>query len=113
MYPVVVYSSYHGTYLGSSVSKVCGTCKLYEHYSFWSHGRKKNFTKDCLQLDFLLSSEDTASQLALLRQYSQLPVLGALPFSTFAASYNRRFNYHSVYPEFGDDELPKVKRQKK
>ena len=94
--PVVIYSSYRGTYLGSCVTKVCQRCKLYEHYGYWSHGRKKHFTKGSLQLDFLLSTEDTAFKFALLQQYAQLLVLGALPFSTFAASYNRRFNYQNV-----------------
>lgn len=110
--PIVIYSSYHGTYLGSRITKVCQKCKLYEHYGYWTCDGKKHFTEDTLQLDFLLSTEDTAFELALLRQHAHLLVLGAVPFSTFAAYYNRRFGYCS-----GDSEelgqQPKVKRMKK
>ena len=87
VHPVVIYSLYHGTYLGSCVTKVCRKCKLYEHYGYWSHGKKKHFTNESLQSEFLLSTEDTAFEFALLQQYAHLLVLGALPFSTFAASY--------------------------
>ena len=113
VHPAVIYGSYRGTYLGSRVTKVCRRCKLYEHYGYWSHGRKKHFTNESLQLDFLLSTEDTAFEFALLRQYAQLLVLGALPFSTFAASYNRRFYYHHVDPQGCEDDHSKVKRLKK
>ena len=110
---MVIYSSYRGTYLGSCVTKVCQRCKVYEHYGYWSHGRKKHFTKDSLQLEFLLSTKDTAFEFAFLHQYSQLLILGALPFSTFAASYNRRFNYRTVDQEFCGDDHPKVKTLKR
>ena len=113
VHPVVIYSLHRGTYLGSCVTKVCRRCKAYEHYGYWTHGRKKQFTKESLELDFLLSTEDTAFEFALLRQYAQLLILGALPFSTFAASYNRRFNYHNVDPEVCENDHPKVKRLKK
>ena len=76
--PVVIFSSYRGTYLGSCVTKVCRRCKVYEHYGYWTHGRKKHFTKDNLQLEFLLSTEDTAFEFAFLHQYSQFLISGAL-----------------------------------
>ena len=74
---------------------------------------KNTLRKTAFSWVFLLSTEDTAFELALLRQYSQLLVLGALPFSTFAASYNRQFNYSSGDPEFCEGDHPKVKRLKK
>ena len=43
--------------------------------------------------EFLLSFEDTAVDLSLLRQFANLLVVGAVPFSTYAKSYNRRFGY--------------------
>ena len=112
VHPVVIYSLYRGTYLGSCITKVCRKCKLYEHYGYWSHGKKKHFTNESLQLEFLLSTEDTAFEFSLLQQYAHLLVLGALPFSTFAASYNRLFNYHNVDPEVCEVH-PRVKRLKK
>ena len=46
VHPVVIYSLYRGTFLGSCVTKVCRKCKLYEHYGYWSHGKKKHFTNE-------------------------------------------------------------------
>ena len=112
VHPVVIYSLHRGTYLGSCVTKVCRKCKLYEHYGYWSHGKKKHFINESLHLEFLFSTEDTAFEFALLQQYAQLLVLGALPFSTFAASYNRRFKYHNLDLEVGEGH-PRVKRLKK
>ena len=50
-----------------------------------------NFIHDTCNLEYLLSTEDTAFEMGrLLQKYTNLLVLGALPFSTFTASYNRR-----------------------
>ena len=49
--------------------------------------------ENALKKEFLLSSEDTPFQLSLLKQCSNLLIVGAVPFSTFANSYNRRFGY--------------------
>ena len=43
--------------------------------------------------EFLLSSEDTAFQMDVLAEYNNLLVIGTVSFSTYAASYNRRFQY--------------------
>ena len=59
-HPVVVYHSERGTYLGSRLTKVCRVCKIYEHYGYYSIEGKKHFDNSCLQLPFLLSTEDTA-----------------------------------------------------
>ena len=43
-----------------------------------------------------MSSEDTAFQMDVLAKYDNLLVIGAVLFSTYAASYNRRFQYSKV-----------------
>ena len=91
---VVIYDEHRGTYLGSRVTKNCNTCKVHEHYGYWTTSGKRQFETDCLENDFLLSSEDTAVGLSLIRQCTNLLIVGAVAFSTYAKSYNRRFGYH-------------------
>ena len=110
VHPVVVYSNQIGTYLGCRVTKWCKKCKIYEHYGFWTEGKKKHYNPECLSLDFILSSEDTAFDNTLIKECSNLLVIGAVPFRTFAASYNRRFDYPKQTEE---DMKPKVKRMKR
>ena len=90
---VVIYHSERGTYLGSRVTKNCRNCKVYEHYGFWTDDGVKHIDAGCLDKEFILSSEDTAFHLSLIRQCASLLNVGAVPFSAFASSYNRRFNY--------------------
>lgn len=109
-HPIVIYSAHRGTYLGSRITKYCRNCKLYEHYGYYTSGSNKHYSEDALQLDYLLSTEDTAFEMTFLQDYANLLFLGALPFSTYAASYNRRFGY---YQTSNADGRPKVKRMKK
>ena len=90
---VTIYHSERGSYLGSRVTKFCWKCKIYEHYGFWTENAIKHVDVNCLDNEFLLSSEDTAFHMSLMRQCASLLVVGAVPFSTFATSYNRRFGY--------------------
>ena len=60
-----VYDEHRGTYLGSRVTKNCNTCKVHEHYGYWTTSGKRQFETDCLENDFLSSSEDTAVGLDL------------------------------------------------
>ena len=90
---VVFYLSEYRSYLGCRLTKLCRKCKIYEHYGFWTCNGKKYFDNRCLQNKFLLSTEDTAFDMSLIRQCSSLLIVGAKPFSTFTASYNRRFGY--------------------
>lgn len=93
VHAVVIYHSERGTYLGSRVTKFCRKCKVYEHYGFWTEDGIKHVDTTCLENEFLLSSEDTAFHMSLIRQCASLLVVGAVPFSTFASSYNQRFGY--------------------
>lgn len=58
-----------------------------------------------------MSSEDTAFQMDVLAQCSNLLVMGAVLFSTYAASYNRRFQYSKMAITNAID--AKVKRMKR
>ena len=79
---VVVYHEQRGSYLGSRVTRCCRTCKVYEHYCYWTQEGKRHFNDDCVSNEFLLSTEHTS-----------FLVVGAVPFATFAQTFNRRFGY--------------------
>lgn len=111
LHPVVIYSCNRGTYLGCRSTKSCRKCKIYEHYGYWTHSGFKHYNSDVLSLPFLLSSEDTAFDVNLLNECSNLLFVGAVPFSTYAASYNRR-NGYSKQPE-SSTEPKKNKRMKR
>ena len=59
---VVIYHEQRGSYLGSRVTKCCRTCKVYEHYCYWTQKGKRHFNDDCVSDEFLLSTEDIAFQ---------------------------------------------------
>ena len=89
--PVIIYSNHQGTYLGSRLTKLCRKCKIYKHHGHWSVDGRRHFNRDSVLSEFLLSSEDTAFQMDVLAEYNNLLVIGAVLFSMYAASYNRRF----------------------
>ena len=91
LHPVVIYSLNKGTYLGCRLTKLCRKCKLHQHYGYSTEGNEKTYAPDVLDLNFMLSSEDTAFDTELLKECSNLLVIGATPFSTYASSYIRRF----------------------
>ena len=109
-HPVIIYSLHRGTYLGSPLSKICRKCKLHQYYGYCTQDRKKLHDQDILAFDFLLSTEDTAFDVQLLKECSNLLIMGAMPLSTYASSYSRRFGYNRTKV---DEELaPTVKRMK-
>ena len=57
-------------------------------------------------MDLLLSLDETAFDMALLRDNANLLVVGAAPFRTFAALYNRRFGYEKVERVNGGNMAP-------
>ena len=83
-------------FLGSRLTKLCRKCKIYEHHGYWSVDGKRHFNRGYVLSEFLLSSEDTAFQMDVLAQCNNILVIGAVPFSTYAASYNRRFQYSKI-----------------
>ncbi|CAB4017095.1 Hypothetical predicted protein [Paramuricea clavata] len=107
---IVIYHIYFGSYLGSRITKWCRKCKIYEHYGYWTEGGNRYFNEDCLEQDFLLTSEETAYHIPLLEECESLLVVGAVPFSTFASSYNRRFKYANLE---SSSRTLKVKRMKR
>ena len=94
-HPIVVYHLTRGTFLGSRITKVCRACKIYEHYGYWTQNGKHIFNEEAWQVEFIMTSEDTVFHTMLFKQYSTLLVLGALPFLTYAASYNQTHGYAS------------------
>ena len=42
---VVIYQEQRGSYLASRVTKCCRTCKIYEHYGYWTQEGKRQ--KSC------------------------------------------------------------------
>ena len=90
---------------------MCRKCKIYEHHGYWSVDGKRHFNRDSVSLEFLLSSEDTAFEMDILVEFSNLLVIGAVPFSTYASSYNRRFQYCKVATTNNLD--ARVKRMKR
>ena len=109
-HPVIVYHTGRGTYIGSRFIKQCRKCQINEHYGYWTIKGQKYYDASTLQLPFLLSTEDTAFDMTLLKECSNLLVVGAVPFSTFSSAYNRRFGYRS---ENKIEELRKPKRMKR
>ena len=57
---------------------------------------KRHFDDSCLSNEFLLSSEDTAIQMALVKQCANFSVVGAVPFATFAQTFNRKVGYEAT-----------------
>lgn len=90
---MIVYHLTRGTYLGSRFAKHCRKCKVQEHYGFYNHNGKRIFDKDCLEKEFLLSTEETAIDINLLRYLDEEIVHGALPFQVKAKVYNSVHGY--------------------
>lgn len=109
---VLIYHSELGSYLGCRMTKHCRKCKIYEHYGFWTCDGNKYFDQHCLKNKYLLSTEDTAFDISLIRQCCSLLIVGAVAFSTFTASYNRRFGYVKRTPETIDCELRQLPRKR-
>ena len=86
-------------------------CKIYKHHGYWSVEGKRHFNRDFLSSEFLLSSEDTSFQMDVLAEISNLLIIGAVPFSTYVSSYNRRFQYSEVATT--NDVDSRVKRMKR
>ena len=69
-----------GTYIGSRFTKKCSKCKIQEHYRFYKRDGKRMFDNDCLTNEFLLTSEDTAIDMTLLKYLDEEEAQGACPF---------------------------------
>jgi hypothetical protein len=93
-HPVVIYDYTKGTFLGCRVVKFCRRCKINEHHGFWTMNGARQFDIDeSLRNEYFLSTEDTAFESNMLKMYANLLIVGALPFSTFCSSYNRKNGY--------------------
>lgn len=87
------YWRHRGTYLGCRVTKPCRKCKIYKHYGYWTVNGQKHYDNTALELKYLQSFKDTAFEMNLLQESSNLLIIGTVPFKTYASSFNRRFCY--------------------
>ena len=85
---LTVYHATRGTYIGCRLMKRCGKCQLYEHYGFWTEGGLKMFDECFWNKEFLLSTEDTAVDMSVLKYFKHEFVMGATSFKMKAAVYN-------------------------
>lgn len=89
---IMVYDLKYGPLAGTRMTKVCRKCKIYEHFGYWTlEGLKHYDREESLNGPYLLTSEETAIDIDLLKDMTNLLIVGAVPFSTYAKSYNRRF----------------------
>ena len=63
----MIYHLERGTYVGTRLTKHCRGCKIHEHYGYWTEDGKKYLDEGCLENDYLVSTEDTAFHVSLLR----------------------------------------------
>lgn len=102
-----------GTYMGCRMTKVCRKCKVYEHHGYWYQNGERYFDSDSLSCDFLLSTEDTTFDMNVLSECGQFLFIGAVPFSTCSANYNRRFKYSKMQSDGNDVVHKGAKRMKR
>ena len=90
---VIVYHLMRVTFLGCRFTKQCATCKVQEHYRHYKKEGKRVFDSDCLQYEYLLSSEETAIDMQMMKYLDQEVVQGAFPFLLKAKVYNSVHGY--------------------
>ena len=96
---VVVYHLTRGTYLGCRFTKKCTKCKTQEHYGHYKKAGKRVFDTECLENEFLLSTEDTAIDMHILKYVDQEVVQGACLFLLKAKVYNSIHGYGNMAEE--------------
>ena len=102
--PIVMYHLTRGTYLGCRISKKCSNCKIYEHYGFYTENGNRTFDIDCLSNEFLMSTDETAIDMMLLRYLNEDVIQGAVPFLLKSKVYNTVHGYSDTAKEKPSDE---------
>lgn len=105
---VMIYDLRYGPLVGSRITKCCRKCKIFEHHGYWTHEGLKHYDIESIDGHYLLTSEETAVDIEVLKEVSNLLIVGAVPFSTYATSYNRRFV--SVVDDISDNEEKKLSK---
>ncbi|CAB3990482.1 Hypothetical predicted protein, partial [Paramuricea clavata] len=77
---IVVYHLTRGTYLGCRISKKCSKCKVYEHYGIFTENGQRTFDSDYLNNEFLMSTDETAIDMMLLKYANEDIIQGAVSF---------------------------------
>ena len=92
---VMVYHETRGSFMASRIPKVCSnrSCKLIQHYGYYTIGESKFYDEDWQENDYLLSSGKTAFDINLLRKFEVEILLGKLSFKEKADIYNEVNGY--------------------
>lgn len=101
---VLVYHVTRGTYLGCRLTKRCSKCRIYEHYGYFTKSEQKRYDCDLSGKEFLLSSQDTAVDMIMLRYVEEEFVIGAMPFKLKADVYNSFHGYGYGNERVSEDE---------
>ena len=91
--PIFVYHLTRGTYLGCRISRKCSNCKIYEHYGFYTEDGNRTFDSDCLSNEFLMSTDETAIDMMLLKYLNEDVTQGTVPFLLKSKVYNTVHGY--------------------
>lgn len=114
---VVIYHEQRGRYLALRVTKYCRTCKIYEHYGDWTQEKKtplwwRLFNQRIFVLIWRDCFPDDTSEAVCC---ANLLVVDAVPFATFAQTFNRKFGYDvsCKIGHKGTSSGPAIKRMKR
>lgn len=111
---VIVYHELRGSFMGCCIPKVCSnrSCKLIQHYGYYSIGESRFYDEDWHENDYLLSSGKTAFDMQLLRKFEVEILIGKLSFKEKADIYNE-VNGYDDYVTLGDEECKEDGRKEK
>lgn len=111
---VMVYHKTRGSFMGCRIPKVCSnrSCKLIQHYGYYTIGESKFYDEDWQENDYLLSSGKTAFDMKLLRKFEVEILLGKLSFKEKADIYNEMYAYDALITKAEDDREEDCKKEK-
>ena len=102
---VIVYHESRGSFMGCRIPKVCSnrSCKLIQHYGYYSIRESRFYNEDWQANNYLLSSGKTAFDMQLLRKFEVEILIGKLSFKEKADIYNE-VNGYADHVMLGNEE---------
>lgn len=94
--PGSIYSLHRGTCLGCQLSKLCRKCKLPNIMAFVHKTERKTTMKMFWAMISYCPPRTRLLMWSSLKNVATCLVIGAVPFSTYASSYNRQFSYNKT-----------------
>lgn len=94
---VVVYDEVHGTYIGCHYVKFCKniTCKFRQYYGkYTTDGVELYYDPDWMGNDFLLSTQQTAFSMRLIKNFDTELLIGQISYNQKANIYNTIHSYN-------------------